>query len=63
MQDLYTEQRARIERLARGKGITCRKCRSAELRSEGHAHPYVGNGFGVDLWCTNADALLQTIPE
>jgi hypothetical protein len=63
LQDLYTEQRARIERLARGKGITCRKCRSAVLRSEGHAHPYVGTGLGVDLWCTNADALLQTIPE
>jgi hypothetical protein len=49
MQDLDTEQRARIERLARGKGITRRMCRSAELRSEDHAHPYVGNGFGVDL--------------
>ena len=62
MQDLGTEQRARIERLARGKGITCRTCGSAELRSDGRAHPYVGKGFGVDLWCTNADAHLQTIP-
>jgi len=61
MQDLGTEQRARIERLARGKGITCRTCGSAELRSDGRAHPYVGKGFGVDLWCTNADAHLQTI--
>ena len=62
MQDLYTEQCARLERLARGKGITCRTCHSAELRSKGHLDPYVGTGFGVDLWCTNADALLQTIP-
>jgi hypothetical protein len=62
MQDLYPEQRARLERLARGKRITCRTCHSAELLSKGHLHPYVGTGFGVDLWCTNADALLQTIP-
>jgi hypothetical protein len=61
MQDLYTEQRARLERLAREKGITCRTCHSAELLSKGHLDPYVGTGFGVDLWCTNADALLQTI--
>jgi hypothetical protein len=45
MQDLYTEQRARLERLARGKGITCRTCHSAELRSNGQLHPYVGTGF------------------
>ena len=63
MQDLYPEQRARLERLARGKGITCRTCHSAELRSKGQLDPYVGTGFGVDLWCTNADALLQMIPE
>ena len=62
MQDLYTEQRARLERLARGKGIICRTCHSAELRSKGQLDPYVGTSFGVDLWCTNADALLQTIP-
>ncbi len=62
MQDLYPEQRARLERLARGKGITCRTCHSAELRSKDQLDPYVGTGFGVDLWCTNADALLQMIP-
>ena len=62
MQDLYPKQRVRLERLARGKGITCRTCHSAELRSKGQLDPYVGTGFGVDLWCTNADALLQMIP-
>ena len=61
MRDLHPEQRARLERLARGKGIICRTCHSAELRSKGQLDPYVGTGFGVDLWCTNADALLQTI--
>jgi hypothetical protein len=39
MQDLYTEQLARLERLARGKGITCRTCHSAELRSKGQLDP------------------------
>jgi hypothetical protein len=54
MQQLNVDQRARIEQLARDKGITCQTCGSAELRSEGNAHPYIGNSFGGDLWCTNA---------
>jgi hypothetical protein len=54
MQQLNDFQRKSIEQLAREKGITCEYCGSAELRSEGNAHPYIDSNFGVGLWCTNA---------
>ena len=53
MQQINSEQRKHIEQIARDKGITCEYCGSAELRSEGGAHPYIDNHYGVDLWCTN----------
>jgi hypothetical protein len=54
MQQLNSEQRKAIERLAREKGFVCEYCGSAELRSEDTTHPYIDNHYGVDLWCTNA---------
>ena len=54
IQQLNDFQRKSIEQLARDKGITCEYCGSAELRSEGNAHPYIDKHFGIDLWCTNA---------
>jgi hypothetical protein len=56
IQQLNDFQRKGIEQLARDKGITCEYCGSAELRSEGNAHPYIDKHFGIDLWCTNASA-------
>ena len=53
MQQINSEQRKHIEQLARDKGITCEYCGSAELRSEGGAHPYIDIHYGVDLWCTS----------
>ena len=61
IQQLNDFQRKHIEQLARDKGITCEFCGSAELRSEGNAHPYIDKHFGIDLWCTNASAHPATI--
>ena len=49
MQHLDGEQCARIEKLAKDRGITCPYCGSAELRCEGYAHTYRGGSFGLDL--------------
>jgi hypothetical protein len=50
---LSSEQRRRVEELAREKGETCGLCGNVVLRCDEDAAPYLGGGYSVRLRCTN----------
>ena len=52
MQYLTNAQRARVEQLARDKGVICKHCGSAELCCGETARHYLGF-FDFELWCQN----------
>ena len=55
-QDLTPEQRRSIEGLVREKGERCGLCGNSDLRCGKDAAPYLGDGYSVQLRCTNGRA-------
>lgn len=55
MQYLDGDQRARIEQLAKDRGMACQRCGSPDLDSNDVAQTYIGGNFGVEMWCSNRD--------
>ena len=55
-EDLTPEQRRSVEELVREKGERCGLCGNSDLRCGKDAAPYLGDGYSVQLRCTNGRA-------